>query len=405
MTRLIALVLGALAVSLIGCSTIQNTPKQDYIWEMGYICNGKIPEFRMNRVAPDGGRYWGSSTGVDSTHGGPWARYQACMQEQFKARPYLDWLKTRQAAAPQTGTTPSLASANLAGPIMAPVWSVGDEWEYAYKSPSDSGTYVWSVNRVEMLDGVQHYVIKTGTREIFYRVSDFAYSLERVDGVIVVRNTPARLSFLWPLAIGKTWEQDHRDERPVDRQITDRKSVWTVEGEETVAVLAGTFRTIKIAWRNRNTAALLYEIWYAPDVKQWVKIREVLSNGIREREMVSFKLKPGAPLAAARTLDGTFSGEITGQAKGQTFTMRVTFTLVQSGDQLVGVWNTTGGTSGTVQGVVGGGQVSDFRAKQVNPCEGAFTGAAVVEAGRLRGSYTGVDCNGPVTASFVVTRQ
>ena len=30
---------------------------------------------------------------------------------------------------------------------------------------------------------------------------------------------------------------------------------------------------------------------YAPDVKQWVKIREVLSNGIREREMVSFKLK------------------------------------------------------------------------------------------------------------------
>jgi len=104
-------------------------------------------------------------------------------------------------------------------------------------------------------------------------------------------------------------------------------------------------------------------------------------------------------------LNGTFVGEITGTVRGQAFSMRVTFTLVQSGDQLVGVWNTSGGTSGTVQGVVIGSQVSDFRAKQVNPCEGAFTGATVVEAGRLRGSYTGVDCNGPVTASFVVTRQ
>ncbi len=53
---------------------------------------------------------------------------------------------------------------------------------------------------------------------------------------------------------------------------------------------AGTFRAFKIVWRNKNTDAMLTEMWYAPDVKQWVKIREVLSNGVREREMVSFKL-------------------------------------------------------------------------------------------------------------------
>jgi len=111
------------------------------------------------------------------------------------------------------------------------------------------------------------------------------------------------------------------------------------------------------------------------------------------------------PVAAASGLDGTFSGEITGQARGQAFTMRVTFTLVQSGDQVVGVWHTATGTSGTVQGVVSGGQVPDFRVKQVNPCEGAFAGVAVIESGRHRGSYAGVDCNGPATASFVMTRQ
>ena len=58
-----------------------------------------------------------------------------------------------------------------------------------------------------------------------------------------------------------------------------------------MTVPAGTFRTLKITWRNRNNGAVVDDMWYAPDVKQWVKIREVLSNGIREREMVSFKLK------------------------------------------------------------------------------------------------------------------
>jgi hypothetical protein len=215
------------------------------------------------------------------------------MTGRFKAHPYLDWLKTRQASAPPSSIVVASPAAGpaLAGPIAVPVWTVGDEWEYAYPSPSDSGTYVWSVNRLEMLDGVQHYVIKGGAREIFYRVSDLASSLERVDGVVVVRHTPPRLSYSWPLTPGKAWEQDSRDERPVDRLTTNRKSVWAVESGETVAVPAGTFRALRIVWRNRNTSAVLYEMWYAPAVKQWVKIREVLSNGIRERELVSFKLR------------------------------------------------------------------------------------------------------------------
>ena len=287
MTRLVALVLGTLAISLIGCSTIQNTPKQDYTWELGKACN--TSDVFMERVSPDG-RYfvW---TRV-STGESRYQAYFACMREQFKASPYLDWIKARQASALQPGTIPSLANTpNVAGPIMAPVWHVGDEWEYAYKSPSGSGTYVWSVNRFEMLDGVQHYVIKTGTREIFYRVSDFASSLERVDGAIVSRETPSRLNFSFPLTVGKSWEQSHRQERPVDRQTTDDNSIWTIEAEETITVPAGTFRTMKITRRNKNTGALVHEMWVAPDVKQFVKIREILSNGQRERELVSFKLK------------------------------------------------------------------------------------------------------------------
>jgi hypothetical protein len=281
-----ALVLSAFAISLIGCSTLQNTPKQDYTWELGKACN--TSDVFMERVNADGRYYvWTRVSAGDSKY----PAYFACMQEQFKARPYLDWLKARQASAPQSGTMPPASTPDVAGPLMAPVWSVGDEWEYAYKSPSGSGTFVWSVNRIETLDGVGHYVVKGGTREIFYRVSDLASTLERVDGVVAVRHSPSRLSYAWPLTVGKTWEQSFREERPVDRQTLDRDTRWTVEADETVTILAGTFRTLKIAWRNKQTNALLYEIWYAPNVKQMVKIREVLANGIRERELLAYKLK------------------------------------------------------------------------------------------------------------------
>ena len=135
------------------------------------------------------------------------------------------------------------------------------------------------------------YIIKTGTREIFYRASDLAASLEKVDGALVLRETPPRMHYSWPLTVGKTWEQGYTQERPVARESFNRYGIWTVDVEETLNVPAGTFRTLKITSRNKNDGKILYEMWYAPEVKQWVKIREVLSSGIRERELIDFKLK------------------------------------------------------------------------------------------------------------------
>jgi hypothetical protein len=78
----------------------------------------------------------------------------------------------------------------------APVWKPGYEWAYRYESPAGNGTFVWSVDREEALDGVPHYVIKSGAREIFYRKSDLALSRETVDGVVVLKNTPARFYYV-----------------------------------------------------------------------------------------------------------------------------------------------------------------------------------------------------------------
>ena len=113
------------------------------------------------------------------------------------------------------------------------------------------------------------------------------------------------------------------------------------------------------------------------------------------------------PASAAAGLSGTFTGEIAGLQGSKPFVMRVTFTLVQTGDHIAGTWNTTGGTSGTVTARVAERRLVDFRARQINPCDGEFQGAAIIEAGgvQLRGTYVGNGCDTAVNASFVVNRQ
>ena len=44
----------------------------------------------------------------------------------------------------------------------APVWRPGYEWEYRWESPRGKGTFVWSVNRTEIVDGTEFYVVKAG---------------------------------------------------------------------------------------------------------------------------------------------------------------------------------------------------------------------------------------------------
>jgi len=106
-------------------------------------------------------------------------------------------------------------------------------------------------------------------------------------------------------------------------------------------------------------------------------------------------------------LNGTYSGDVVAQLRGQSATLRLSFTLVQSGEHLVGTWSTNNGGSGTVTGTVSGSQITAFRAKQLNPCPGEFTGTVTIErnAAELRGSYKGADCGGAISAVFTVNRQ
>jgi hypothetical protein len=80
--------------------------------------------------------------------------------------------------------------------------------------------------------------------------------------------------------------------------------------------------------------------------------------------------------------------------------LRISFTLVQSGEHIVGTWMTSNGASGTVTGTVSGLKSTTFKARQVNPCQGEFSGLFTIErnAAALHGGYSGADCGGAISA-------
>src|SRR5437867_8745455 len=86
----------------------------------------------------------------------------------------LDSKDPRASAGAPAAEKPAAPSAVAAIRVPVPVWKPGDTWTFCLESPTGKGMYVWSVDREERVEGVAHYVIKQGTREIFYRTADLA---------------------------------------------------------------------------------------------------------------------------------------------------------------------------------------------------------------------------------------
>ena len=118
-----------------------------------------------------------------------------------------------------------------------------------------------------------YYVLKSGTAERFYRKSDLADSHENRQNAVATRNTPPRLYYVWPMSVGTGWEQRYRHERPQDKQAYDTSYSAAVEAEEVVTVPAGTFQTLKIVYRDRVKKTFLWEQWYSPNVRIWVRLK------------------------------------------------------------------------------------------------------------------------------------
>ena len=102
---------------------------------------------------------------------------------------------------------------------------------------------------------------------------------------------------------------------------------------------------------------------------------------------------------------GTFTGAASGISGGVPATGTLTFTLAQSGLSITGTWTNSFGASGTGTATLSGTTLT-FSLTQNNPCAGTFSGSATVQnnGNRLSGSYSGSDCAGAGSGTFVVNR-
>jgi hypothetical protein len=171
-------------------------------------------------------------------------------------------------------------------------WHLGDEWGYRYESPSGSGTFVWVVARLHSESGLEHYVVKSGAREIYYRRQDLRFTRETVAGEIVREVTPPIVSFaVVPLAIGHSVTIRYHEVRPAERPGQDFERAWTVEGQEMVTVPAGSFSTFRIVCKNVKDDTWVRTVWYSPAVKHFVRDETALPDGGRRvRQLLHFRL-------------------------------------------------------------------------------------------------------------------
>jgi hypothetical protein len=197
-----------------------------------------------------------------------------------------------------TGAAAPGGAGPTSGPIQAPTWTPGDQWTFWWDNPRSSGTFVWSVDREQEVDGTQYYVVVSRraasqpAREFFYQKADLAWRMEMVNGAVESKSEPAQRRYVWPLAVGGAWEQTVAvtTERDGKSSTETRARSCQVAGEETVIVAGGIFRTIKTTCRDK-TNQIVNEMWYAPEVKHWVKEWTRFSWGVQERELMAVKLK------------------------------------------------------------------------------------------------------------------
>jgi hypothetical protein len=116
-----------------------NTLAQDLAWERWYKCD-HFKGLSLNRIDSSGQILVKYGDGFAD-----FAPWRACLQQAAAEQTQRQSATGRQQPAAITVASPS--------PESVPTWKPGDEWAYRCESPQGKGTFVWSVEREEKLDG------------------------------------------------------------------------------------------------------------------------------------------------------------------------------------------------------------------------------------------------------------
>ena len=195
-------------------------------------------------------------------------------------------------AAPPASRPLETIPVATAQPVPAPSWKPGDQWTYWWTNPTGAGTFVWSIDREETIDGQDDYVLRWGTqREFFIRKADLAVHLEKTSGEVQVRYSPPDTRYPWPLAVGAEREAKFTREQTKPPTTEARTQACRVEAEESLTTQAGTFRAFRVACRSTPAGEPIFKAWYSPEVKNWIRDWRPVNDGALERELIHYQLR------------------------------------------------------------------------------------------------------------------
>jgi hypothetical protein len=251
------------------------TLAQELAWERWKACD-RFPTISLKEIRTDG------QIIVWTHHGTDLAAWRACDTEARQQQ------ATRRTAS-SGGPAPVVSGAPAATPLPL---KPGSEWAYRWETTGGKGTFVFVLDREESRDGSTWYVVKSGTRELFWRTKDLALSVDAVNGEVETKRSPPMEMFRFPLAVGTQWEQTYTLERPKERQTEEIQTSCKIESEEVVVVPAGSFRAFKSVCSNKRTGRMLVTLWYSPEVRSFVREISLMRNGTtRERELIQYRLR------------------------------------------------------------------------------------------------------------------
>ena len=178
--------------------------------------------------------------------------------------------------------------------MQKPNWTVGDQWVYAEKSPESRKTVAREVIREDAFQGIPSYVVKRGDEESFYRKETLGLIATMEEGRVTLRRDKSAQLFSWPLAVGKEWRNTYAEENLKNKAKDAIDLSMVVSTIEEITVPAGTFQAARIDAYDSKSGHLLFERWYSPRAKFYVKTRAYFTKeGLVEQDLISLRVDAG----------------------------------------------------------------------------------------------------------------
>lgn len=164
-----------------------------------------------------------------------------------------------------------------------PNWQAGYFWEYSLSNGKESSLTVTKVGNFHDIPG--YYVTRANGTEVFY-VPTLGIKAVLDSGNIDTEYDPALMPFDFPITQGKAWYYAGEMRRTTGS--LNLSTHYEVKGYGKIRVPAGEFEAYYILGRS-DYGARVNELWYSPEVKNYVKGVLYTNGGKIIEELIKFK--------------------------------------------------------------------------------------------------------------------